>query len=82
MIKWPLIKFPPINLYSLPRRNNNMKPIMLDMTYDKSTKNTHVYKSNDENSHVPTLYINKNAFDDVSAPGVIKITVTDTYENE
>ena len=58
-----------------------MQPIMLDMNYSHSTKNTYVFKSNDENSHVPTIYIKRKAFDDCDrVPGLIKIIVSDTYD--
>jgi len=56
-----------------------MQPIMLDMVFVKSTKNTLVFKSNDENSAVPMIYINKSAFK-TEKPHMVKLIVSDTYD--
>lgn len=50
-----------------------MTQIKIDMHYKKSTKNTHVYESTSDISPVPTLYINKSAFD--NKPQTIEITI-------
>ena len=58
-----------------------MQPTMLDMVFVKSTKNTHVFKSNDENSVVPTIYINKSAFK-TEKPHMVKLIISDTYDSD
>lgn len=52
---------------------------MLDMIYLKSTKNTHVFKSNNDESEIPTIYIKQSAFEG-EPPNVLKVIVSDTYE--
>ena len=47
------------------------------MTYKKSTKNTHVFQN--EDSHIPTLYIRKEAFRKL--PEEIEVTVIDIEEH-
>jgi len=54
-----------------------MFPIMLDMTYKKSTKGTHVYEK--PGSAIPSLYIKRDALDK-EPPGILKIIISDTYE--
>lgn len=55
-----------------------MKPITIEMTYEKSTKNTHVY-THVKDSPIPTLYIKKSAFNDSDngTPGFIKVVISD-----
>ena len=43
------------------------------MSYDKSTKNTHVFKADSEQASIPTLYIKKTEFKEV--PDKIEVTV-------
>lgn len=53
-----------------------MKTIEVKMTYDKSTKGTHVYKDHTLDTPVPTIYIKRSAFDG-EIPNVIKLSVVD-----
>jgi len=53
-----------------------MKTIEVKLTYDKSTKGTHVFKDHSLDAPIPTVYIKRSAFDD-SIPDVIKLTVSD-----
>lgn len=48
--------------------------IKVKMTYEKSTKNTHVYKADGEQASIPTLYIKKTGFDG-EMPDKIEVTV-------
>lgn len=48
------------------------KPITLE--YSKSTKGTHVYRDDNEDAPIPTLYIKRSALP-AKAPEAITITV-------
>lgn len=46
---------------------------VVQMTYTKSTKNTHVYNSSDEK--LKQLYVDKSMFDKNDCPSEIVVTV-------
>jgi hypothetical protein len=48
------------------------------LTYSKSTKNTHVYKNDEEGAPIPSLYIKHAALP--SKPAKIDITITPVDE--
>ena len=52
-----------------------MKTIEIEMKYSKSTKNTHVYRDDSEESPVPTLYVKRGALPD-NRVDTIKVTIT------
>ena len=53
-----------------------MKTIEVKMTYEKSTKGTHVFKDHSLDAPIPTIYIKRDVFNG-SIPDVIKLTVSD-----
>lgn len=48
--------------------------ITLEMTFKKSTKNTHVYEADFEGAEIPTLYIMRESMPD-KPPADITVTV-------
>lgn len=48
----------------------------IEMTFAKSTKNTHQYKTEDSNAAITTAYVNKNALPSVP-PKQITITLSE-----
>jgi len=55
-----------------------MNKLTIEMKYKKSTKNTHVFESTDDNDPIPTLYIKRDAFtDNVDLPKVLKVTISE-----
>lgn len=46
------------------------------LKFDKSTKNTHVFKSDKDDAIIPSLYIKKSAFTG-DAPKTIEVTITE-----
>lgn len=48
--------------------------IILEMTFKKSTKNTHVYEADFEGAEIPTLYIKRDSMPK-AVPKNITITV-------
>ena len=48
--------------------------ISIELTKDRDTKGTYVYKNNDQGAAVPSLYIKKSAFEG-EAPASIKLTI-------
>lgn len=52
-----------------------MSLINLEMKFEKTTKNTVVYKSENPESAIPTLYIKKQVLGQ-NPPDVISVTVT------
>lgn len=51
----------------------------ITMTLVKSTKNTHVFKADDD-AVVPTLYVKKTAFKGQLAPEFITVEITEGDE--
>lgn len=47
----------------------------ITMTYKKSTKNTHVYENNDNDSPLPVIYIKRNSLPD-NEPKTITVTIS------
>lgn len=47
--------------------------IKIVLTYFKSTKNTHVYKTDEEGAAVPSVYIKQGALPD--KPETIEVTI-------
>ena len=47
--------------------------IKITLTYSKSTKNTHVYKTDEEGAAIPSLYIKRGALPD--KPETIEVII-------
>lgn len=47
--------------------------IKITLTYSKSTKNTHVYKTDEEGAAVPSVYIKRDALPE--KPETIEVTI-------
>lgn len=50
------------------------KTIVQEMTFDKSTKGTHVFSATDDAAAVPTLYVRKTGLEGVQ-PESVKLTL-------
>lgn len=50
------------------------KTIVQEMTFDKSTKGTHVFTATDDAAPVPTLYVRKSGLDG-EQPESLKLTL-------
>ena len=46
-----------------------------ELTFDRDTKNTNVYKNADDNAPIPSLYIAKSAFAKGDAPKKITVEI-------
>jgi hypothetical protein len=51
-----------------------VKPIKVEMKFDRSTKGTHVFTAEDDNAPIPTLYVRKSGFEN-GAPEGVTVTV-------
>lgn len=56
-----------------PPKKTSVQTIVQEMTFEKSTKGTHVFSANDDAAAVPTLYVKKTGLD--TQPESVKLTL-------
>lgn len=54
--------------------------IKIEMKYQKSTKNTHVYQCDEESACITSLYVKREALS--SKPGSIVVTIEEERESK
>jgi len=56
-------------------KKTSAKTIKVPMTFERSTKGTHVFTAEDENAPIPTLYVRKSGFDNGTPPESVTVTI-------
>ena len=57
------------------RKTAPKQTLSLELKFDRSTKGTHVFTSEEENAPIPTLYIRKSGFENGTVPETVTVTI-------